>query len=121
MSSIFTPFAWVFGSVGPSLLTKTISETSFPLALVNGASFELVWRSVFSWLVGFVDPLTYSFASFLLSKVFTWAKLFWSEQTNHASGRVTSPPSLNFDDQLHILFQQSVIILFVSLGVPWRF
>jgi len=118
VSSVLTPFPRVLGSIGPRLLTKTISKASFPLTLVNCASFELVRRSVLSWLVGLVDTRANCFTSFLLGEVLARTELFRPKQPNHASGCVTSPPSLDLHNQLHILFQQSVVIFFIPLSGP---
>jgi len=70
MSTIFPPFTAVLGSIIPSLLTKAITETTFPLARVNGTSLESVWRACLSLLIRVVSVFSYGFSSLLLRKVF---------------------------------------------------
>ena len=70
VSPVFPPFARVFCSVTPSLLTEAISESSLPLTCVNGASLESVSRSLFTRLILIVNALCHCFSRFFLSKVF---------------------------------------------------
>lgn len=79
MGSIFTPLARIFGAIRPNLLPVAISESAFPLASKNCASFELVRWSILSRLVSFVNTFAYRFPCLLLREVLTRAKLLRTE------------------------------------------
>ena len=54
--SVFSPFTGIFSTVWPGLLSKSVTEASFPLTSIDSTSFELVWWSLFAWLVRIVKP-----------------------------------------------------------------
>ena len=112
MCSIVSPLADVFCAIRPCLLTKTISESTFPLTSVNSTTFESVCRSVFTRLVWLINSFSNCFSSFILCEIFARALQLRSKHADLTTCSIAFPPSLNFDDVFNIFLQVLIEIFF---------
>ena len=117
MSTVFTPFTRVLGSVAPSLFTKTITEATLPLACVYGSSLECVSRPLLTGLIRIVQSLCDSLARLLLCKILATAHLLGLKKGNEAACSVSTPSRLEFDDEANLGHQQLRIVTIFSIRV----
>jgi hypothetical protein len=116
---VFTPFATVFGPIGPGLLPEAITEPALPLARVHGSRLESVWGSLLSLLIRIVDVFGHSLSGLLLSEVLATSHLLRFQESDKLSSPVSSVPCLQLDDQLHIRHQKLVVVAAVIGGAPF--
>jgi len=76
VSSVFTPFATVLGSITPCLLAETVTESTLPLASVNCTSLESISWALLSRLVRVICVLGDCLTGFFLSEILAGAHLF---------------------------------------------
>jgi hypothetical protein len=70
MGSVLSPLTNVLSTVWPLLLSKSISKATFPLSDVNSSSFELIRRTLLTFLIWFVCILSDCFLGLFICKVF---------------------------------------------------
>ena len=102
MSSVFSPFARVLGTITPSLLSEAIAETTLPLACVDGESLEGVGRSLFTGLICIVDPLSHRLTCLLLREVLATTYLLSLQHVDESASSVSSPGCLKFHNESHL-------------------
>jgi hypothetical protein len=76
VSSVFTPFAAVLGSITPCLLAETVTESTLPLASVNCTSLESISWALLSRLIRVICVLGDCLTGFFLSEILAGAHLF---------------------------------------------
>ena len=123
MRFISNPITDILCTIRPNLLTKAISESSYPLPGINSTTFECIRRSFLPWLIRIIKLISYSFSCFSFIKIFIWSQYFRTNQTNFFSCQLSPPPSLYSNQLYYILIHRFssflTFFLIVNLILSW--